>query len=323
MYEDTPYENFFDGKLYKILLLICSTGVPNNDFSQPTDYNYHVACTRVGYWYYQHGDSKLAWELFSGRLKNRMITESEEVIKFKYLNLKPKDIDDILDNLQAQMELSEGLDDYVLYILGKSYYEGVSEEEPVKKVKRRVEEHGSCGNEGLKTRANVIIKQDYSKVLYFLEKSAEKGNCDAQYHLGRMYHHGFGVKVDLGRAGELYDKAATGNEKYANKIGMVYHCEGELHDISKAVECYGKSGKYADRNNVSGLRYLFGTGVEKDYKKAIECFKRYVDTTTTYLYLGFAYYNGPDGIHDYFRAFQLFQRAVELKPDDEFKRTLC
>jgi TPR repeat protein len=316
MYEDTPYENFFDGKLYKILRSIYSTGVPTQIRSEATINSYNKACTRVGYWYYQHGDSKLAWKYFSDSLKNRTYAEAEDFINCKCID--PKDVNNILDNLQTQMELVEGLDGYVLYILGRNYCEGVPEEPTEKKVKRGTEEHGSRGNEDLKTRANVILKQNCSKALFFFEKAAEKGYYGAQYNLGEMYHYGFGVKVDLGRARELYDKAATGNEKYANIIGMLYHCEGELHDISKAVECYEKSGKCVDPI-IPGIRYLFGTGVQKDYKKAIEILTSHPQGIHSLFYLGFAYYNGPDDIRDYRRAFRLFQKVVELDPFDRHK----
>jgi TPR repeat protein len=53
-----------------------------------------------------------------------------------------------------------------------------------------------------------------------------------------MYHYGYGVEVDFNMARELYDKAATGNGEYVYKVAIVYHCDGELQDISKAVECY-------------------------------------------------------------------------------------
>jgi oligoendopeptidase F len=93
--------------------------------SPTTRYNYNKACTRVGYWYYQHGDSKLVWKYFSDFFENRGVTGVEEVIKLKYINIT--DINDILDNLQTQMELVDGLNASVLYYLGKNYYKGVSE----------------------------------------------------------------------------------------------------------------------------------------------------------------------------------------------------
>jgi TPR repeat protein len=177
LYEDTPYEDFFDRKLYTMLRRICSTGAPKYNFSLTIIYYYNKACIRVGYWYYQHGDSKLAWKYFSDSLKNIFRTEAENFINCKYIDFR--DRDDVLDNLQTQMELVEGLDDLVLHYLGKSYYGGIFEEPTEKKVKRYVEERESRGNEDLKTRTNVILKQDYSKALFFLEKSAEKGNRDA------------------------------------------------------------------------------------------------------------------------------------------------
>jgi TPR repeat protein len=291
---------------------ICSTEIPVYTSSSTASDNYYKACIRVGYWYYQHGDSKLAWKYFSDSLKTIVHPEFKNFIYWKCIDLK--DRNDILDNLQTQMELVEGLDDSVLYILGKSYYKGVSEEPTEKKVKRGVEEYGSRGNEDLKTRANVILKQDYSKALFFLEKSAEKGNHGAQYHLGEMYHHGYGVKVDLGRARKLYDKAATGNEEYAYKVGMVYHCDGELQDFSKAIECYEKTESGYITIHL-GILYLYGLGVERDLEKAIEYFKKLSYIPFNSFYLGEVYYNGPGDIQDYNKAFRLFQMVREWSPE--------
>jgi TPR repeat protein len=303
MYEDTPYEFFFERQLYRVLRHICSIELPEGSLNGINTDSYHMASIKLGYWHYQHGDSKLAWMYFSGSFIYRLITRSTGIIKFKYIN--PKDINDILDNLKTQMELVEDLDDRVLYILGKSYYKGVFEEPTEKKVKRGTEEHGSRGNEDLNTRRNVVLKQDYTKALFFLEKSAEKDNYDAQYLLGNMYHHGYGVEVDFRMVQEWYDKAATGNRDHAYKVGMVYHCDRGLQDVSKAIECYEMLRCYP--NHIAfGFRYLYGTGVEKDYKKATEILTTHYEGIPQLFYLGFSCYNGPSDIRDYRRAFQLF-----------------
>jgi TPR repeat protein len=130
-----------------------------------------------------------------------------------------------------------------------------------------------------------------------------------------MYHYGYGVEVDFNMAQELYDKVATGNGEYAYKIAKVYHCDGELQDISKAVECYEKAESVNPFIMSSGytiklgILYLYGAGVEKDFKKAIEYFEKPGHIPFRYFYLGEAYYNGPDGIQDYNKAFQLFQNV--------------
>jgi TPR repeat protein len=125
-----------------------------------------------------------------------------------------------------------------------------------------------------------------------------------------MYHHGYGVEVDFRIARELYDEAATVDREYAYKVGMVYHCDGELQDISKAVKCYEKAGSDSAAKEL-GILFLYGTGVEKVFKKAIECFKKPGHIPVKSFYLGKAYYNGPDGFQDYNKAFQLFQSVKE------------
>ena len=70
----------------------------------------------------------------------------------------------------------------------------------------------------------------------------------AQSNLGWLYQSGQGVPKDLGKAAELYQKAADqGNVFAQNNLGLLYQSgEGVPKDLRKAAELYQKA---ADQGN--------------------------------------------------------------------------
>ena len=50
---------------------------------------------------------------------------------------------------------------------------------------------------------------DMERALYWLEKAADKGSKAATYHLGTLYEYGLGVKKDLKKAREWYQRSAN------------------------------------------------------------------------------------------------------------------
>jgi TPR repeat protein len=55
------------------------------------------------------------------------------------------------------------------------------------------------------------------------DRQASRGDVDAMYSLGWMYHHGKGVAVDYAKARALYFQAASGGQNVAmNQMGVFY-----------------------------------------------------------------------------------------------------
>jgi TPR repeat protein len=50
---------------------------------------------------------------------------------------------------------------------------------------------------------------DYSTALKEWQPLAEQGDANAQYNLGKLYYHGWGVPQDYGQARDWYRKAAA------------------------------------------------------------------------------------------------------------------
>src|SRR6187455_3683389 len=57
---------------------------------------------------------------------------------------------------------------------------------------------------------------------------ANKGNAEAQYHVGMMYNNGIGTQRDLKQAFEWFQKSAASNDPLgAYKLGCYYAGQGE------------------------------------------------------------------------------------------------
>lgn len=108
---------------------------------------------------------------------------------------------------------------------------------------------------------------------------ANKGVLPALSVLGDMYLNGYeesGIKPDLNKAIEYYEKAADGGmESAMMQLGYIY-CSGEhmQPDYEKGIGYYMRA---ADLGNTTalgnlGLSYIKGYGVEKDEKKGFEYF---------------------------------------------------
>jgi TPR repeat protein len=125
------------------------------------------------------------------------------------------------------------------------------------------------------------VPKDLSKAAELYQKAADQGYAPAQQGLGYLYKFGQGVPQDLGKARELFQKAA--DQEYAaaqNSLGYLYqYGEGVPTDPGKARELYQKAADqgHADAQYRLGLLYEYGEGVPKDSGKAIELFQKAAD----------------------------------------------
>uniref|UniRef100_A0AC35GYP0 MYND-type domain-containing protein n=1 Tax=Panagrolaimus sp. PS1159 TaxID=55785 RepID=A0AC35GYP0_9BILA len=132
---------------------------------------------------------------------------------------------------------------------------------------------------------------NYSKAIQNFEIAANRGEPDALYYLGRIYHYGEGVNRDYKISMEYLMKAATTYRALPLNGGC----------ISAAQYLIGR--KYAD-----------GVGVEKDYRKAAEWYEKscnngYPDAASE---LGVMYSNGQGVTKSMEKAFNYFKHAAEL-----------
>jgi TPR repeat protein len=95
----------------------------------------------------------------------------------------------------------------------------------------------------------------------------------AMLGLGELYEHGRGVRKDMARAVQLYERAADRSNWAQFKLGVLYYKgEGIPKDRAKAIQWWKKAadgGNAKAQNNV-GVMYDRGLGVPRDYGQALE-----------------------------------------------------
>lgn len=107
-------------------------------------------------------------------------------------------------------------------------------------------------------------------------RAAERGDADAQFSLGVMYHNGQGVPQDYMQAVSWYRKAAEQGHADGQYILALMYSEGEgvPQDYKQAVSWYRKAAEQGDARaqyNL-GLIYSNGEGVPQDYVQAHKWF---------------------------------------------------
>jgi TPR repeat protein len=117
---------------------------------------------------------------------------------------------------------------------------------------------------------------DIPKAVFWLGKSAEQGNAEAQASLGALYELGTGgpgnVRHDLHAAVYWYRKAAKqGLASAQQSLGAMYYQGRALpKDYAQAAAWFRRSAEQGDadgQNDLGGL-YARGEGVSQDYAEA-------------------------------------------------------
>lgn len=117
---------------------------------------------------------------------------------------------------------------------------------------------------------------DFETALRLYGAAAEKGDADAQFHLGEMYLYAHGVEKDPVRAVEWYTKAAALN--HARAQGML----GTIHENGWGIErnparallWYGRAANNRDPWGMAGLGEMIqrGDGTDADPVAAMTWF---------------------------------------------------
>lgn len=171
--------------------------------------------------------------------------------------------------------------------------------------------------------------QDYGKMRYWLEKSAERGDPNAQCDLGVMYTKGNGVRQDYTKAKEFFEKAADkGNETALFNLGCMYDTGmGVTQNYAKAAELYQKA---ADRGNPFamgnlGTFYKIGRGVPQNAAKAAELYQQASDRNNAVATCNLAslYEKGNGVPQDNAKAFALYKKAESMGKCDHLSLCNC
>ena len=107
---------------------------------------------------------------------------------------------------------------------------------------------------------------------------ADQGNIKAMYDVGKLYERGRGVKKDITKAAEFFQKSASaGNPSAQARLGILYfEGRGVKQNYTKALSLLNSA---ANKNIPSAQfqlanMYELGTGVNQDLNKAIAWYKK-------------------------------------------------
>ena len=166
---------------------------------------------------------------------------------------------------------------------------------------------------------------DYTTYNQELVTAADDGDAEAQAALADCYFFGYGVKIDLNKAFEWYQKAADQD----NPIGVYglgkcyYNGNGIDRDTIKGQDYFNQAGemllKMTDSDNAEVIRLIgncysgWYDGVENNYDKAISYYRKAVELGNKYalVNLGNSYFDGEGVKNDAEEAVKWYRKAAE------------
>lgn len=117
------------------------------------------------------------------------------------------------------------------------------------------------------------MPQDFSEAVKWYRKSAEQGDANAQYRLGRCYSEGKGVPQDFTEAVKWLAKAAHQGDASAQICLGVCYADGKgvREDDVECAKCYRMAAEQGHSEAQYRLSdcYFKGRGVPQDYKEGI------------------------------------------------------
>ncbi len=195
-----------------------------------------------------------------------------------------------------------------------------------KEAQRKAEEEARSAKESLAGRLSEAKdyyygrngkKQDYKKAFPIFKELAEKGDADAQNHLGLSYEHGYGVATDIALAIKWFRKAVDQGYSYAqNNLGVCYeNGEGVTKDIYEAARLYRLAADQGCSLAQCNLAYCYekGNGVSQSYAEALKWYRKGADQNhpRSLNNLGILYENGYGVTKDITEAARLYKKAAE------------
>jgi clan AA aspartic protease (TIGR02281 family) len=164
------------------------------------------------------------------------------------------------------------------------------------------------------------------ELIYFLQKCAELGNSEAQFHLGEeLYYNNLFEKQneELKLAFHWYKTSAeNGNLKAQYRLGEIYETDKIVSkDTEQARYWFQVAAENGDanaqfslgfmfqeENNFEKAKYWYNKSIHEDYRAAIE--------------LGDMYFYGKGVTLDYDKAFECYSKLDDLVEFQEIKDTL-
>lgn len=174
------------------------------------------------------------------------------------------------------------------------------------------------GNTAPKKGTSGHTSDYWKKMAESQRKAAEKGDADAMFNMGVMYHNGQGVQQDYREAMHWFRKAADkGVAEAMFGVGAIYHNgRGVLQDSRQAMNWFRKAGKRGHPGAMFNLASMYHQGLctPQDYRKAMRWFRKAADKGNVDAMVNLALmYNKGEGVPQncYPQAKRWFRKAAE------------
>ncbi len=195
-------------------------------------------------------------------------------------------------------------DDKLQYRLGQMLYTGTGTEKDVQAAVSYLEKSAQLGNVNAQYLLGKVCLEtgigDPVQAIAWMSKAAEAGNAGAQYALGKLYRDGTHVEKDIQKAVAMFTAAAEQkNEFAAYQLGKLY-LQGENipKNVPEAVKWLTLSADLGNAYAQYALAklYLSGDGVPKNVGEAIRLFTSSAERNNEYAayQLGKLYLLGED-----------------------------
>jgi TPR repeat protein len=127
---------------------------------------------------------------------------------------------------------------------------------------------GDVKSGGVKAGVEAWSAGNYAAAVQQWRPLADKGDADAQFNLAQAYKMGRGVPEDLGKAEELYGKAAAqGHVQASDTYGLMLFQRGERQKAMPYLRSSAARGD-ARAEYILGVAHFNGDIVEKDWVRA-------------------------------------------------------
>lgn len=212
-------------------------------------------------------------------------------------------------------------DDKLQYRLGQMLYTGTGADKDVQAAVSYLEKSAQLGNVNAQYLLGKVCLETGTgnpmQAIAWMTKAAEAGNAGAQYALGKLYRDGTHMEKDISKAVSMFTAAVEQKNEYAAyQLGRLYLSGTDIpKNVPEAVKWFTLSSDLGNAYAQYALArlYLSGDGVVKDVGEAIRLFTLSAEQKNEYAayQLGKLYLQGEDVPKDVEAAIRWLTASAE------------
>ena len=216
----------------------------------------------------------------------------------------------------------ESHDDRLQYRLGQMLYTGTGTDKDVQAAVSYLEKSAQLGNVNAQYLLGKVCLEtgigDPAQAIVWMSKAAEAGNAGAQYALGKLYRDGAHVEKDIQKAVAMFTAAAEQKNEYAAyQLGRLYLAGTDTpKNVPEAVKWFTLSSDLGNAYAQYALAklHLAGEDMPKDVSEAIRLFTLSAEQQNEFAayQLGKLYLGGEDVPKDAKAAIRWLTASAEM-----------